>query len=336
MKTSKHTIDINGMKTIPFQHLVSKLLIIIVVGCLFFNGCLAALQEAQQLREKREKEKRDKEYVTLAPSKGEIKVDKDAHTSESDHYKIALADDLKNDEEFGDTLKRNEFMSSALVYMESLYNELHERFGFEPEYKIHVKIYKNYHNNMRADTQKQYVHSNQGKTLKSIGMNFPLSMYKDPGVRAHELTHAFTSAYFLPTWFDEGIAVKIQTEFAKSGAHPKFDDLQKNLKRNLDGVNSLEDWETGGNQELTQWRYSYAYTIIAELQKLYGEDFYIKAFELMEVDQLHNKLPSRMSTSFLVYYLSQAAGADLVPFFKKIHFNVRKLTKEEILQNINR
>jgi hypothetical protein len=54
----------------------------------------------------------------------------------------------------------------------------------------------------------------------------------------------------------------------------------------------------------------------------------------MEADQLHNKLPSKMSTSFLIYYLNQAAGTDLVPFFESLYFNVRRLTKADILQNI--
>ena len=177
--------------------------------------------------------------------------------------------------------------------------------------------------------------SNQGKTLRRVSVNFPLSMYQDPGVRAHELTHAFTAPYFLPLWFDEGIAVSIQSEFANSGSHPKFDSLQTNLKRNLNGVNSLEDWEIGGSPELTHWRYRYAYTIISELEKLHGKDFYIKTFQLMDADQLHNKLPNRMSNSFLIYYLSIAAGTDLVPFFKDLAFNLRKLSKAEILQHIN-
>ena len=47
----------------------------------------------------------------------------------------------------------------------------------------------------------------------------------------------------------------------------------------------------------------------------YQKEFYIKTFQLMDVDQLHNKLPNRMSNSFLLYYLSKAAGTDLVPFF---------------------
>ncbi len=333
MKTKKYTLNANGVKTVPFSRLIPELLLILIVGCLFFSSC-TALQEAQQRREKRMLEKRDDKYLTLAPSKGETKVDEDGRKAESDHYTLTLNEKLNSHEDFDETTERNEFLQGALSYMESLYNELHERFGFEPEYKIHVTIYKNYMGNTQADTQKQYIHSNQGKTLKSIKMNFPLSMYQNVGVRAHELTHAFTSPYFLPTWFDEGIAVMIQTEYGKSGSHPKFDSLERNLKRNLDGVNSLEDWESGGSPQLTRWRYSYAYTIIAELQKIYGADFYIKAFRLMEADQLHNKLPSRMSTSFLIYYLDQATESDLVSFFQGLYFNVRRLTKADILQNI--
>lgn len=332
MKTNRCTLNFNGVKTVRFLRYIATPLLILIV-CLSFSSC-AALQEAQQRREKRMAEKREK-YVTLEPSRGETEIDKDKIKAEGEHYILTFDDMMKSHEDFGEPEKRSEYLRSSLSYMESLYKELHDRFGFEPEYKIHVTIYQNYKGNRRADTEKQYMHSNEGKTLKSLKMHFPYSMYQDPGVRAHELTHAFTSPYFLPLWFDEGIAVMIQAEFAKRGHHPKFDSLQKNLKRNLDGVNSLEGWEAGGSPELTHWRYSYAYTVIAELKKRYGEELFIQVFRLMEADQLHNKLPSRMSTSFLIYYLNQAAGADLVPFFQSLHFNVRRLTKAEILQHIS-
>ena len=331
-KVYQHIFYINKKKAIRFLRQITKLLLIYGMSCLFLMSC-TALQEAQLKRQKRMEEKREK-FVTLAPSKSETEIDDKGEKAESDHYTLNFSADMKSHDEFDEPLERSEFLASQLGYMESLYEELYDRFGFEPEYKIHVTIHKEYKENRRADTVKEYSHSNQGKFLKSIKMNFPLSMYEDPGTRAHELTHAFTTAYFLPTWFDEGIAVMIQTEYAKNRSHPKFEGLKKNIKHNMDGVNSLEDWESGGNPRLTEWRYRYAYTIIAELQKRYGKDFYIKAFRLMEADQLHNKLPSRMSTSFLIYYLNQAAGTDLVPFFKSLHFNVRKLTKAEILQYI--
>jgi hypothetical protein len=167
-------------------------------------------------------------------------------------------------------------------------------------------------------------------------MDFPLAMYEKHGVRAHELTHAFTNIYFLPVWFSEGIAVLIQTEYAKGGTHPKFDSLKGIFLRvDLDGVNQLENW--GGHLDggpLTQWRYRYAYTLVAELRKRYGNDFYIKVFQLMEADALHQRLEGKTRTSFLAYYLSKAAGEDLVPFFEALQFKVRKLTKEDILKQI--
>ena len=334
MKTDKNTLNVNDVKpNISLPYLL-RLSIVLISCCLFFNGC-AVLEEAHLTREARKKKRIENEYVLLTTYKGEAQVDENGKKAESEHYTLTLHDDMNSLEDFDDPLERKEFMLSVLSYMESLYDNLHERFGFEPGYKIHVIIYKNYLNNVRADTQKEYTISNQGKVLRRISVNFPLSMYQDPGVRAHELTHAFTAPYFLPMWFDEGIAVSIQSEFANSASHPKFDSLQTNLKRNLNGVNCLEDWETGGSPELTHWRYRYAYTIISELEKLHGKDFYIKTFQLMDADQLHNKLPNRMSNSFLLYYLSKAGGTDLVSFFLDLDFTVRKLSKAEILQHIN-
>lgn len=340
MPTNRCTLKWQRCKTILSLHLITKLLLVFVIGWIFFSGC-TGLKEASQRREARLKKQRDEQYLMLTPSKGEVQVAEDARTAGSAHYSITFAEDLKDQENFDEVSDRSEFMQSALGYMESLYNEMNTVFGFQPEHKIHVTLHNVYSGTTSvATTTTQYRYESRGNTslkfVTGIKMDFPIAMYEKPTTRVHELTHAFTNIYFLPTWFNEGIAVLMETEWAKGGSHPKFDSLETNLKRNMDGINDLEDWAShGGNPRLTQWRYRYAYTIVSELRKRYGPDFYIRVFRLMDADQLHNRLPTKMSTSFLVYYLSQAAETDLVPFFTDLAFNVQKLTKAHILENIN-
>ena len=340
MHTNRGFRNIKGVKTFSFSRLITKLLLIFTMSCFYFSGC-TALKEAQQQREARLKEQRDKEYLMLAAAKSDdVEVTDGARIAESAHYSITFAEDLKTHENFDETSERSEFLKSALAYMESVYSEMNTVFGFQPEHKIHVTLHNVYRGTTStATTTTEYRYEVKGNTslkyVTGIKMNFPLAMYQKPTVRVHELTHAFTNIYFLPTWFNEGIAVLMETEWAKGGLHPKFDSLEENLKQNMDGINDLEDWTShGGNPKLTQWRYRYAYTIVSELRRRFGEDFYIKVFRLMEADQLHNKLPSKMSTSFLVYYLNQASGVNLVPFFEKLQFKVQKLTKSDILQHI--
>ncbi|MCE2416403.1 hypothetical protein J4G07_20680 [Candidatus Poribacteria bacterium] len=318
----------------------SRVAIVPLVLMFVFNGC-AALEEAQRRREKRILEERDSASLMLRPSKATIlPVRPDALFGESDHYTLKFADDLRALEAFDEVEERKEFIESALGYMESLYDAMDRLFGFKPKHKIHVTLHHLYRGtNLAAFTRTDYRSGIQDgryvKFINGIQMDFPIDMYEKHGVRVHELTHAFTNIYFLPVWFSEGIAVLIQSEYAKGGMHPKLDSLEIDMKLDLDGVNQLESW--GGHTEnspLTHWRYSYAYTLVAELWERYGEDFYIRVFRLMEADGLHQKLAGSMKTSFLVYYFSEAAGEDLVPFFRKLHFKVRKLTKEDILKQI--
>ena len=316
-----------------------ELIGVLLVAVLVLNGC-TALKEAQERREKRLLEERNTSSLMLKLSKATIKISEDAQIGESDHYTIKFAEDLYERADFDEISEREEFMHSALVYMESLYDAMHKLFGFKPKHKIHVTLHNAYRGStLAAFTRTEYragtLDGRYVKFINSIHMDFPLAMYEKHGVRAHELTHAFTNIYYIPVWFSEGIAVLIQTEYAKGGSHPKFDSLQGDLRLDLDGVNQLESW--GGhtdNNPLTQWRYRYAYTLVAELRERYGHDFYIRVFELMEADGLHQKLMGSMKTSFLVYYFNKAAGEDLVPFFRKLHFKVRKLTKEDILKQI--
>ena len=307
-----------------------------------FNSCraLTALEAAQQRREKRILEERNATSLMLKPSNATIKIRPDAIFGESDHYTLTFAEDLRALDEFDEVEEREVFTQSALGYMESLYEAMNRLFGFAPKHKIHVTLHHLYRGtNLAAFTRTDYrsgiLDGRYVKFINGIQMDFPMQMYEKHGVRVHELTHAFTNIYFLPVWFSEGIAVLIQTEYAKGGLHPKFDSLEGDLRVDLDGVNQLESW--GGhtdNNPLTHWRYRYAYTLVAELWQRYGTDFYIRVFKLMEADGLHQKLVGTMKTSFLVYYFSEAAGEDLVPFFRKLHFKVRKLTKEDILNQI--
>lgn len=307
----------------------------LLVAALIFNGC-TALEEARQRREKRLLEERNASTLMLKRPNATI----DAPAGKSDHYTLKFAEDLQGHPDFDEAVEREEFTHNALIYMESLYEAMHELFGFQPKHKIHVTLHDAYRGNrLAAFTSTEYRSGMSDgryvKFIRSIHMDFPMQMYEKHGVRVHELTHAFTNIYYIPVWFSEGLAVLIQTEYAQGGLHPKFDSLQGDLRVDLDGVNQLESW--GGHTEnspLTQWRYRYAYTLVSELRKKYGPDFYIRVFQLMEADGLHQRLAGNMKTSFLVYYFNQAAGEDLVPFFRKLHFRVRKLTKEDILKQI--
>ena len=318
-----------------------RLTVLLLIAVLVFNGC-TALEEAQRRREKRILEERNADSLMLRPSKATIEIGTDGLRSVSDHYTLTFAEDLHGHPQFDNAQKRTVFAQSALGYMESLYDAMNRLFGFQPKHQIHVRLHDLFQGSrLRAITTTHYRSTFQGgqhvKFINGISMDFPLAMYEKHGVRAHELTHAFTNIYFLPVWFSEGIAVLIQTEYAKGGSHPKYDSLKGDLRVDLDGVNQLENW--GGHGEggpLTNWRYRYAYTVVAELRERYGSNFYIKVFQLMEADALHQRLEDKMPTSFLVYYLSKAAGEDLVPFFEELQFKVVKLTKEDILKYIDK
>jgi hypothetical protein len=302
---------------------------------LFFPGC-GALSKAQQKREARlKRQKQQGPYMLLERPKSEINTSPDGQKIDSDHYTLSFAEDLKKNKAFDESKERQDWGRGALVYMESLYEYVHDIFGFEPDHRIQVILYHRYRGtNMMAQTVVQYRTIYNGKEylkdIQGIEIHFPLDMYSRTGTRAHELTHAFTNIYLLPTWFAEGIAVLVEIEYAKDKTRSKLD-LDDDLRTDLDGDNSVQNWKGHYTfDNLTQWRYSYSYSIVSELKSRFGDDFYPKLFRLIEADQLHQKISGEMPTSFLVYYLSKAAGQDLVPFFKELKFNVRRLTIADI------
>ena len=299
------------------------------------TGC-AALEEAQQKRQEKTRQEQQERYLTFERPEGEVRASDDGLTIESDHYIMTFDDALLKHKDFDETTERQKTGTGGLVFMESLYAFVHDIFGFEPGQRIHVKLYETFQGTTRlATTQVGYKAFYQdGELLRAVDgilMNFPLEMFNQRDVRAHELTHAFTQIYFLPTWFAEGIAVFVQLEHAKGDGHSKVD--LYTIKLDFDGVNAAQTWRGHGNaiEALSRWGYDYSYSIVSELKRRFGDGFYPKLFHLIEQDRLHQRLVGAMSTSMLVYYMSQAAGQDLVPFFEELKFSVRRLTREDIL-----
>ena len=302
-------------------------------------GC-AALEEAQRRKQERTRQQQQERYVTFERPDTEIEtLTADSLTLTSEHYTFTFAEDLLTHPDYDEPEERQSIGKGALLFMESLYNYVHDIFGFEPEHQLNVNLRQTHHGSTRLATTSTrtatiYRNGEWLKVVEGIDMDFPVAMFVQRDVQAHELTHAFTNIYLLPTWFAEGIAVLVQVEYARGRSHRRLD-LHEDLKTDLDGRNAVQYWKGHlSADQLTQFRYSYSYSIVTELKKRFGEDFYPTVFRLIEEDQLHQRLPGEMTTSFLVYYLSQAAGQDLVPFFEELKFDVRTLTKSEILSTI--
>ena len=311
---------------------------ILVIAAFLFMGC-AALEEAQRRKQERTRQQQQERYVTFERPTTEIEMAADGLTLESEHYTFTFAADLLTHPDYDDPDERQNVGKGALLFMESLYNYVHDIFGFEPEHQLKVNLRQTHHgstNLATTSTRTQTIYQNGEwlKVVEGIEMDFPIAMFNQRDVRAHELTHAFTNIYLLPTWFAEGIAVLVQVEYARGKSHRRLD-LHADLETDLDGRNAVQFWKGHlSADQLTQWRYSYSYSIVAELKNRFGEDFYPAVFQLMEEDQLHQRLPGEMATSFLVYYLSQAAGQDLFSFFEELKFDIRHITRSEIMSAI--
>ena len=313
------------------RHCTFMVVSLAIVLC--FLGC-ASLEQAHRRRQEKIKRQQSKRYLTFARPDVQISVSPDGLEIGSDHYTLTFHEDLLKNTDFDEAKEREDFGRGALVYMESLYTFIQELFGIDPPTRrIGIVLYEIFRGTTRvAITETNYSRALQGnellRTVDKITMHFPMAMFNQRDVRAHELTHAFTTVYYFPVWFVEGIAVFVQNEYAKGAGHLRID-LEDEMKLDMDNVNAIQTWEGHGSADV-QWGYSYSYSIAKELYDRFGEDFYPELFRIIIRDRLHQKLPRQMKSSMLVYYMSQAAGEDLVPFFQELKFNVRRLTRQEI------
>ena len=307
--------------------------IVLLAVSLCICSC-ASLEKARQRQQEKIKQQQSQRYLTLERPDVHVTASPDGLEIGSDHYTLTFHKGLLKRRSFDESKERQEFGHGALLYMESLYEYIHELFHIEPPTRrIGIILYEKFQGTtMRAITESHHATVPQGnallKTVGKIVMHFPMAMFDRREVRAHELTHAFTANYYLPTWFVEGIAVFVQIQYARGGGFRSLDFHEK-MKLDMDNVNAIQTWEGHASVD-AQWGYAYSFSIVKELYRLYGEDFYPEIFRLLEADKYHQQLPGEMKTSMLVYYMSQAAGEDLVPFFEDLQFNVRRLSRDDI------
>jgi hypothetical protein len=327
------------MKSLSQSRSSFSYVLILLLVVFFCTGC-AALNEAQQRRQERIKKNREERHVLYARATSEYNADQDGLVVRSDHYTLTFHETLLQHEDFDEAQERQDTGQGILVSLESFYRFVHNILKFEPNYRIDVlllpPIQGRIHRATTASTSQISVKGDElVKQVTSAQMRFPLNMVQQKGTQAHELTHAFTEIYNIPSWFAEGLSVLVEVEYVKRGYFGEID-IENNIKVNPDGANLVQDWESGTLDiyALTKWKYDYSYSLVSALKSRFGEDFYARVFRLIEEEKLYEKTPHRMNTSVLVYYLSKVAGEDLTPFFENLKFNVRSLTKSEILSII--
>jgi len=309
-------------------------------------GCLQSLQEAQKRQRERRAQAKEQERTFLRP-KAKPKVSVDGLTFEGEHYILTFAEDIKNEDGYKTAEERKARGSGALIFLEGQYDYVKNIFGFDAKNKIEVKVEralkpeKSLDGDGRGGGDRRDAHTNINRSVKRVGdhfettydisVSFGIDAFKSRSVQAHELAHAFTSVYALPAWLDEGIAVFVEAEYAGGAGWAKTRRSLIPIGYDKNGANAIQNWRGQGSTlpGRSVETYAYAYSIVYELRKRYGDDLFKKFFALIEKDGIHYKVGT-LSASVIVYYMSQAAGKDLVPFFKEIKFNVRKLTKEEI------
>jgi hypothetical protein len=303
---------------------------------LSISGCVEALKSAQSSRPKRTLYERQRLETYKRPQIKPKALSEDGLKFESEHYLLTFSDDIKKVPKFEFAEERISRGLGDLIFMEGQYEFVKKIFGFEAKDKIKVNVYST----LRGSPNDAYTSLSRGmkvvdnkfQAAYEIEVNFGVDAFKARSVQAHELTHAFIQVYALPAWLSEGMAVLVEAEYAGGAQWAKAKRSLEPIGLDENGMNIIQNWRGHASTlpDRSIETYAYAYSIVSELRKRYGDDFFKKFFALIEKDGIHYKA-GVLSASVIVYYMSQAAGEDLVPFFQQIKFNVRKLKQEDIL-----
>ncbi len=314
------------------QYIISFYLLIFILSVL---GCVETLQSAK--RRPSHRPLYEKEHLrTYKRPKVKPQASEDGLKFNSEHYTLTFSESIAKVQGYESADERKSRGLGDMMFLERQYDFVRKIFGFEAKDKIKIVVQPA----LKGDAHDAYTSisrgmeqvGNQFRSKYDITVYFGIESFKSRSVQAHELTHAFTQVYALPAWLAEGIGVLVEAEYAGGARWAKRHKSLEPLGFDENGVNIIQNWRGHGSNLPSRSieTYAYAYSLVSELRKRYGEDFFKKIFTLIEKDGVHHKAGT-LSTSVVVYYMSQAAGEDVVPFFEQLEFKVRKLTQEDIL-----
>ncbi|GIX06525.1 MAG: hypothetical protein KatS3mg115_0928 [Candidatus Poribacteria bacterium] len=167
-----------------------------------------------------------------------------------------------------------------------------------------------------------------GKILdgsEEVTMYFGYRAFQHAPTLAHELAHALLGVYALPAWLNEGIATLVEVDYAKGRPLRGTGRFPEPLGFDPEGYNIIETWRGDGNPLpfRSGETYSYAYAIVKELQRRYGEDVFVRFFAELKRTKPHLQ-GTLLTSEQIVDVLERLVGPEVREFFAKtLRFRVR-------------
>lgn len=207
----------------------------------------------------------------------------------------------------------------AMVFLESQYNFLREVLGIDALAMIPIFVAPNIEGNEHdAYTRSGWQSDGKGAIQYAVAVYFGAEAFASPSIRAHEMTHAFTSIYGLPAWMNEGLGVFVESELAGGAGWARNNRSLKPLGFDENGYNVIQLWRREGSALTFRSveTYSYSYSVVTELSDRHGDPLFQRFFQLIS-EETKAQGPRMHTDEDIVSLLSRAAGTDLTPFFEK-------------------
>jgi len=288
------------------------------------SGCLAPATETVV-------EKRGVRRTYTVP-KVKTEASPDGFRFTSPHFVLYFAEEMAKTEGYKTPQERISRGLGALLFLESQYAFLTEVLGIDALTTIPVFVAPNIQGDEHdAYTQTGWRRNEDGGIEFVVAVFFGIGAFGSPSVRAHEMTHAFTSVYGLPAWLSEGVAVLVEAELTGGAAWARAGRNLKPLGFDQNGYNVIQTWRREGSSLpfRAEDTYTYSYSIVAELRDRYGDPFFQRFFRLLRAEAEAGKVRLHADAE-IVALMSQAAGVDLTDFFTRtLRFKLEPLPEKE-------
>lgn len=286
---------------------------------LLASGCLPPTAGTARVRSRRAIKQ------TYTVPRVSIEVGPEAMSFRSPHFLLQFEDEIVTVRDFETLDGRESRGRGALLYFESQYEFLTQVLGVEPLGPIRVVVAPRVRvgSEGRASEHDAYAQTHfqrlNGGVAVSTTLYFGIQAFSSPGVRAHEMFHAFAGPYGLPPWLDEGLAVLVEAELIGGAGWAKTNKDLTPIGQDPEGYNLIQTWRQAGSslpfRDIAT--YSYAYSIVSVLREQNGDQFFPDFFRLLRQEIARRGLHSYTDEE-IVALMSAAAGRDLLPFFRDV------------------
>lgn len=291
-----------------------RLLAVCCAAVLALAGCVSNPHRGLSRTTLENRAKMKEKMPTYQILEGNLGVSGEGFVFENQRFRFEFKKELTEVDGYRTEDDRRARGLTASKELNSSYEFVRKLFGVSAPKTIRVVIQEKW----PSPSTPAYV---SWSSVDGIVMYFGVDSFQDRSILAHEMAHALISRFQIPTWMNEGIAVLVEVDHAKSKRQDMK--LPSPLLLDQDGYNAVQTWrshEGGGSEYSEIAMYRASYSVIKDALRRFGNDIFLKFFQQLDAEK---RGLGELTMQEIIERIDRATGRqDAQAFFEELKFRI--------------